>query len=321
MRINRRFLYAGTFLVALGGVLVATDLAAIDTAALTDVLRLWPLAVIVIGLGVVLRRNPQLSLSSGMLAAAVPGLVLGGAFAVAPSFTGDCGNKVEQAITQRQEGSFDGPATISVDGGCGSITITTAPGKAWRLEAGTTLGQAASLRASSRSLSIQSAGGEDLSFFSGGRAFWNVTLPTSQIDDLAVAVSAGTGQVDLPGARIGRLDLTGSLSQVTLDLSDASVEYLSGAINLGQLSVQLPAQSDLNGSVVVDGGMLEICSAPGAGLSVVATGSPRELNVEGVELDGSEWQSPDYESAAHKAEILVEVNFGAVEINPIGGCR
>jgi len=69
MRINRKFLYWGTFLVAVGAVLVAANLRAIGTEALTDGLRLWPLAVIVIGLALVLRRNPQLSLTTGMLAA------------------------------------------------------------------------------------------------------------------------------------------------------------------------------------------------------------------------------------------------------------
>ena len=46
MRVNRRFLYWGLVLVAIGGVLVASDLGAIDTATLADVLRLWPLAIV-----------------------------------------------------------------------------------------------------------------------------------------------------------------------------------------------------------------------------------------------------------------------------------
>lgn len=321
MRINRKFLYWGTFLVALGGVLVATDLAAIDSATLTDALRLWPLAVIVIGLGVVLRRNPQLSLSTGMLAAAVPGLMLGGAFAVAPRFTGDCGNLGNQATTQGQEGSFDGPASVSVNGGCGSITINTAPGRTWHLDAANTLGRTADVRSSPRSLLVESTGGDNSSFFSGGRDTWALTLPTSEIDDLAVVVSAGIGQVDLPGARIGRLTLTASLSQVAVDASQASVTNLSGAVNLGLLSIQLPTETDLVGSLQVGGGVLQVCSSPGVGLRVIATGSPREVTVEDVEEKASEWQSPDYATAPHHAEILVHVSFGSVEINPIGGCK
>ena len=88
MRINHRFLYWGVFLVAAGGVLVAADLAATNGAAIADALRFWQIAVIAIGLGLVLRRT-SLRLPAGLLAAAVPGLVIGGAFAVPPRLAVD----------------------------------------------------------------------------------------------------------------------------------------------------------------------------------------------------------------------------------------
>ena len=39
MRVNRRFLYAGMFLLALGAVLVVADLRALDLATVRDALR------------------------------------------------------------------------------------------------------------------------------------------------------------------------------------------------------------------------------------------------------------------------------------------
>ena len=83
MRLNRTLLYAGVFLVAIGGAFTAADLSPFSTATLIDALRLWPLAVIAVGLGIVLRRT-QIGLASGLLAAALPGLVLGGAMALGP---------------------------------------------------------------------------------------------------------------------------------------------------------------------------------------------------------------------------------------------
>ena len=71
MQVNRRFLFWGILLVALGGVLVAADLGAIDTPALTDALRLWPLAIVAIGLSLVLRKT-RWSLAGLILAAALP---------------------------------------------------------------------------------------------------------------------------------------------------------------------------------------------------------------------------------------------------------
>ena len=138
-RVNRRFLYWGILLVALGGVLVAADLGAVDTPALTDALRLWPLAIVAIGLSLVLRKT-RWSLAGLMLAAALPGLVLGAAFAVAPRFAGNCGARGEVASAATTEGTFDGPATVFVRSGCGSLNVTTASGSAWRLNAGNTRG-------------------------------------------------------------------------------------------------------------------------------------------------------------------------------------
>jgi len=320
MRVNRRFLYTGLFLVAIGGVLVAADLGALDTATLTDTVRLWPLAVIAVGLSLVLRRT-QLSLSSGMLAAAVPGLVLGGAFAVAPRFAGDCGARGAPASIATEQGTFEGPASVSVTSGCGSLTVNTATGRGWRLEAGNTAGRVPSVRSSAQSLSIDSSGDERWRFLSGGRDAWDLTLPTSDIDGLSFVVTASRTQVALPGAWIGRLALTANASEIVVDASAASVANLSGAVNMGLLSIHLPADSDLVGSVRVGAGKLQVCTPPAVGLRVTSKGLPRQVTVDGLQQTGSEGQSPDYASAVHRADLQVHVSFGTVEINPIGGCR
>ena len=132
MQVNRRFLYWGIFFVALGGILVASDLRAVDTPTLTDVLRLWPLALVAIGLSIVLRRT-RLSLPGLMLAAAVPGLVVGGALAVAPRFVGDCGARGVPASVATTQGTFDGPAAVTVRSGCGLVWAPHCPSRPWRL--------------------------------------------------------------------------------------------------------------------------------------------------------------------------------------------
>src|SRR5215210_526636 len=153
MRTNRRLLYAGIFLVAVGGVLVGAAAGIVNTAALADALRLWPLAVIAVGLGLVLRRT-QLGLSGGILAAAVPGIVLGGALAVAPRFAGDCGAGGEPSGVATQKGTFAGPATVSLASGCGSISVSTRAGSTWQLDAANSEGRTPRVDASARSLAI-----------------------------------------------------------------------------------------------------------------------------------------------------------------------
>ena len=83
MRVNRTLLYAGVFVLALGAGLLLAGRWQLTTNDLIRVLGLWPLAVIAVGLALALRRT-QLGLASGLLAAAIPGLVLGGVMALSP---------------------------------------------------------------------------------------------------------------------------------------------------------------------------------------------------------------------------------------------
>lgn len=320
MRVNRRFLYAGVFLIAVGGVLVAADLGAVDSPRLTDTLRLWPLAIIAVGLSLVL-RGTRLSLPLGMLAVGVPGLVLGGALAIAPRFGVDCGAREAAPNVVTRQGVFEGGAIVSVTAGCGSIGVKTAPGNAWQLVAGNSEGHAPTIGSSARSLTIGQLDDEWWRFLEGGRETWDLTLPTSQIDNLSLTTTTSHGEVDLAGARIGRLGITANASDVVLDASTAEIAHLSAEVNVGSLAIQLPADSDLGGTLELGGGRLRLCSSPGVGLRVTTTGSPRQVTVAGLHQSASDWSSPDYVSAHRHTDLRIEAHFGNVEINPIGGCK
>ncbi len=320
MRVNRRFLYWGVFLVAVGGVLVVADLAAVDSATIADALRLWPLAIIAIGAGLILRRT-RFSVAGGLLAAAMPGLLLGGAFAVVPHFSVDCGGRGQPVSLATTDGTFDGPARVSVTIGCGTLVVHTTAGNAWQLNAGTTANRTPVINASAQSLTIDAGTSEGWRFFDAGRDDWDLTLPTTRLDDLSLVVNAGKGQVDLAGAQLGRLDVTTNAAETTVDVSAASLSGISGTVNAGLLSVHLPSGSDVSGSLTVNAGALQVCTPPGLGLRVRHTGVLSGLKVDGLQASGSDWQSQDYGSATHRADLNVTVNVGAVEINPIGGCR
>jgi hypothetical protein len=320
MRINRPFLYVGLFLVAIGGVLVLADAGAINTAVLTDVVRLWPLAPVAVGAGLVLRRT-SLSLSGGMLAAAVPGLLVGSGFAIVPRFAGDCGARAEPAIAANERGSLSGAATVSVTTGCGTFNVHTAPGDAWSLDAGSSLGRMPSIDATDQSLEIRSTAGHSWQALGGGRDRWDLVLPAGDIDDLSIAANASRSHIDLAGARIGTFGLTANAADVVVELTGASIADLSAVLNTGMLSIHLPAVADLAGSVRVGGGELQICVPPGVGLHVSWRGYARQVTVEGASHSGSEWESLDYGTAAYRADLDIRVNFGAIDINPIGGCR
>jgi len=320
MRVNRRFLYWGIFLVAVGGVIVLADLRAVDTATLTDTLRLWPLAVIAIGLSLVLRRT-RLSVPGLLVAAALPGLVVGGALAVAPRFVGDCGARGESGSVASRQGTFDGPATVSVRSGCGSLNVNTTPGSGWQLTAGNTTGRTPRVRSSPSSLSIDATIDDGWRFLDAGRDAWDLTLPTSNLDGLSLVVLAGHAGIDLPGAQIGRLALTVNAAEMVVDASAASVADLSAAVNVGSLSIRLPSAGDLVGSLRVGAGEIQICAPAGLGLRVTSNGTAESVSVDGAQQHGPVWQSPDYATATHRADLRVSATFGAIDIDPIGGCK
>jgi len=320
MRINRTFLYWGIFLASIGGVLVAADVGGLDSGLIADGLRLWPLALVAIGVGIVARRT-RYSLPGGMLAAALPGLVIGGGFAIVPRIALDCGAQSAVAAVAAHDGVFDGPARITITTGCGVLDVTTAPGSAWRFDDGNTAGRTAIVDATSRSLSIDSGRTDGLHLRGIGRDQWSITLPTTPIDELSFDVNAGQGTIDLSGTTIGDLAMTTNAAEAFVDLSGAAVTNLSATVNAGKLTFRLAPNVDIAGSIDVNAAELEVCVPSDLGLRVHHAGALSGLTVDGRGQPGADWQTPNYSLATHRADLAVDVNLGNVTINPIGGCK
>ena len=317
MAINRRFLYVGLFLVAIGGVLVAVDLSAVDTSALGGVLRLWPVAVIALGAGIVLRRS-RYALVAGIIAAMLPGLVLGGGLAVAPRHGLDCGAGNVGEQTKTQSGTFSRGGAVQVDTSCCSISMLTQPGNAWQLTSSSTTGREPDVELQGDILQIASTGSD---MFENGRDAWNLTLPTAPLEHLLVTVNAGRATAGLAGANLGTLGLTGNGADMVVDASGATVTELDGRLDFGRLAIQLPQQGQYSGSFRVTAGELRICVPFFLGVHVDFSGSPREVRINGLQATGSAWENEAYASATNRADLSVKVNFGSVLINPIGGCK
>lgn len=321
MRVNRRFLYTGVFLLAVGAVVVAADLGAVGTALLSDALGLWPLAIVAVGLGLLIRHT-RIGLAGGLVAALLPGLLVGSAFAVGPRVIADCSARDVPVAVASERGVFDGPATVYVNIGCGSLDVRAAPGRGWQFDAHNSAGRAPRIDASGRSLSIGGDEREGWPFFDHGRDAWELTLPEAAIDDLSLTVNAGDGRADLSGTTIRRLAVTANAADVAIDATGSSVTELSGVVNVGSLSIRLPADGDLGGTLNVNGGRLQVCTPPGLGLRITTTGGfGEQVTVGGLRQAGSEWQSSNYGSATHRADLDLTVNLGSVEIDPIGGCK
>ncbi len=128
MTVRRGTLYAGVFLVAAGAVTLGTAVGVLDPTAVADTLEaLWPLAVIAIGVGLVLRRS-RAGLEAGILAALVPGLALGASIVALPDSPG---RWLDDAWVRRGGSAWETPGDdtipfkvgLAIDTGIGFVTI------------------------------------------------------------------------------------------------------------------------------------------------------------------------------------------------------
>jgi hypothetical protein len=126
MTVRRGTLYVGVFLIATGAVTLGVALGVLDPTAVADTVEaLWPLAVIAVGIGLVLRHSSA-GLGAGIFAALVPGLALGASIAAASELPA---RWMDEAWTIRhaeiRECGFGDTAAVDLSlGNIGSVTIS-----------------------------------------------------------------------------------------------------------------------------------------------------------------------------------------------------
>jgi len=319
MMVNRRFLYGGVFLIAAGGVMLAAQGDAVDGDVVAQVLRLWPVVLIALGIGLLLRRT-RFAMAGGLLAAAMPGLLLGGLVVAAPRMAPACAD-MRPATFETRQGTFDGAASVDLTLACGELSVTTAPGNGWQLEAGNATGPAPTVDVSADRLRVATTVGHAPFGFTRGGDVWRLSLPVAGRLDLAAEISAGRGRFDLAGAQLGNVRLAVNAGDARVDLAGATVAHLSMSINAASASVRLPATQDLGADFSVNAGSLAICAASDVGLRIHHDGVLGTTNYTGLVRSGNTWESPGYTTANHHADVTISANVGSVDVNPVGGCQ
>jgi len=309
----------GVFLLAAGGVMLLAQAGALDRQLVGQALALWPLLLVAVGAKLLLRRT-SLALPSAVIAALIPGLLLGGVAVAAPNVSPACQVREPDTFTT-ERGTFEGTATADLRVACGSLDVTTGPGTGWEARIGDTNGIAPAFDSRGDRLHLASrVRGMPLGGPWGGDAF-RVMLPTGSTIDLLAEVSAGRGRFDLAGARLGRVDLDVNAGEAELDLRGATLSRISLEVNAGGATLRLPAGSDFGGDVAVNAGKLTICVPAELGLRIRTTTVLGGVHYDGRARTTDGWESPGFNEATHRAELAVEANVGSVEINPEGGCK
>jgi hypothetical protein len=322
MTVRRGLLYLGVFLLAAGSVAVLNAAGALDTVAVADaVATYWPVAVIAIGVALVARRSPA-ALPAGIVAAALPGIVLAGAAVAIPDVALPCTNAdgpVGPAATR--EGSFGSTADIDLVVNCGEIQVTTQPGSAWRVDAADGDDRETIVTAETDRLSVTTERGPRRWNMGTDRVDWTVALPSTPLTDLRGEVNAGRGTFDLQGARLGELALVINAGRLDVDLTGATLANLDLELNAGAASVTLPAGTSFTGDLETNAGSLEVCAPAGLGLRVTATNALGSTQANGLIRRGDAWETPDYATAPFTAQLAIDASVGSVIINPQGGCK
>ena len=323
MRLNRTLLSWGVFFLVLGAVPLAVRQGLVPESTVDQAWRLWPIILIAAGLGVLLRRTP-LDFVAGVATAAIFGLILGSVIATGNVSFG-CGDDRSGTAFAQPTGQLSPAASVDLQLNCGDLIVRTGAGNAWSFDA--VADEAPDVTATPERLDIDSKGSGGLGFLGGeSRQRWTLTLPTDPILAVDVQLNAGTADVDLAGAHVGRLKVNVNAGTAKLGLgSVAALTSLDVTFNaVGDSRIVLPNVS-LTGSIDANAAAnIRICPPAGAGLRLTVNDNITARNnyaERGLVRVGDAWETPGFSSAAVRIELETRVNAGGFDLEPEGTCN
>jgi hypothetical protein len=328
MSVDRRLANLGIFLLILGAIPLAVSQGWLARDTVSHALDLWPLILIGIGLGLILRRTP-LHFAGGLLVAATGGTMLGALLAGGLSLgTLGCGgvSAVADPAVLDEHGTFSGGTTdVVLRATCAHLSIAPAPGSGWGVTVNGRANARPALQQAANRLDVRSPDRPSVGpFETGGGARWTVTLGTGITYALDVNLNAGEVTIDLGGLRLDAVTVQGNaVGNSHLLLHDAIVGRLDAQVNAGDLTIALPAGADLTGRVQANAASVALCADPGTGLRLrntsVITGD--NFASAGLLRSGTTWESPGIGSAAHVVDLVLDGAAASFALNPSEGCR
>jgi hypothetical protein len=324
MRVDSRFLGWGVFLVFLGGVPLAVQQGWLSESAVSGAWRFWPLILIGIGVGLILRRTP-IHFLGGLIVAATFGLLFGSLLATAANGGvgfGCVSGRSGTAFTTTT-GTFAGDGSVAIEMSCGELKVNAAPGRTWTVSGRSSDGQVPVKTTQADRIELRAPSRSWWGPFGDQKSEdWTVVLPTDPAIALDATLNAGSASLDLSGAHLSRLSMTTNAGDTTIDLEGATVPSLSYTLNAGSGRITLPSAS-MTGSATVNAGSLELCVPSGAGLRIESSSTlgSNDFAEKGLVQTGSTWTTPTYGSSAVHIDLSLTANAGSIELDPVGGCR
>jgi hypothetical protein len=328
MRIDRSLLNWGVFLVALGGVPLAVQRGWADAGIAGEMWRLWPLILVGIGLGLILRWTPVAWLGGAIVAATFGlvfgALIAGGVQGVSSACVGIGGG---QAVTTQKSGpASDGSFDLQLELTCGDLGVKRAETAEWTVVAEHGPDDVPAIEATESSLQIDQGGGDALFVLSQQtRSEWQVGLPSAAAISLGMTLNAAAGSADLGSGPVARVDGTFNASDLDLDLSSATTPQpaaISATFNASNGRLSLPAGS-MTGNVTLNASTLEIClpAAAEARFELESTLASDDLSSSGLTRVGDSWQTAGFDTAPSRIDLSITSTVSSVSIERPEVCR
>jgi hypothetical protein len=327
MHVNRGLLGWGVFFIVMGAVPLAVQSGRIGEDVVGRAWQLWPLILVGIGLGLILRRT-KAAVIGGLVVAVTCGLIAGSVLAagVAPGIGFQaCGLGAGEGSGDpfpEQAGTLGSASSVALTVNCGDLTVAPATGSAWRLTGTTAGGEAPIVVAESDRLAIE----PPIRQGEGTRAgtVMDLELPTESRASVDLSVTAGSADVVLDGMRVTDVDVSVSAGDAKVDLGSAiGTGSVTGTVNAGSIELSLPMpEGTLSGDLSANAGSIELCVPLSAGLHVSSDSALGSVNVSGgtIEHEGDEWTTPGYASATGRIDLSVNANLGSVNVRMESSC-
>ena len=325
MRLDPRFLNWGVFFILLGAIPLAVSQGWISGDAINGWWRFWPVILIGIGVGLLLRRT-TFHFVGGLIVAATFGLMFGSLLAGGVNggigFGWNCSPGPGGTAFTSQSGTLGANGSVSLEMSCGDLAANATPGTNWTLAGTSPKGQPPRVEASADRLSIRPQERDFFGSFDSPGENWTVGLPTDPTLGLSATLNAGSAHFNLAGMHLTDLSLTTNAGSTVVDLTGAALPSFSWTVNAGSSEITLPAAS-MTGSATVNAGSLAICVPSGAGVRIQSSSflASNNFGERGLTQSGSTWTTSGYVAAPIKIDLSISANAGSVELDPSGGCK
>jgi hypothetical protein len=318
MNVRRRYIDLGIFLLCLGAVPLAVDAGVLSHATAADLARLWPLILIGIGLGIILRFSP-IEWLGGIVVAGTFGLLIGTALAGGVSGVGCVSDQIAGSTITRS-GTLNGTA-IDVDVSCADLIVDNSlTDNNWSVQATTDQPPTIS---SDGTLTLHS--GQNVGFpFAGGRERWLVSLPNTLDTTTYFHLSAGHGQLTFGSGALGHISVDVNAGDMNVDLH--AVDMSSGPINMtlnaASANLDLPSSGlGATGTVHINASTLNMCADPGLALrfNYDETLGSNDFSSAGLIRSGDSWMTAGYSDAGAHVELDLSANVSTISLSRSGG--